>query len=174
MDTGNESCTNSFISSEDIREPATWITIIANNNFPNQDVFFKDIRLNCNGTIRSIIVGANHSANQPNFPELRIWHNGQFSSPHLSIVLNTSYEIIDNATWYNISQPISVTEGDILGINQPTFDTAGTVIFYQRHNGPEIYVRMSNSEFESANANHYPLISVIFGKSVLLIMFLTV
>ena len=63
--------------------------------------------------------------------------------------------------WYNLSLPIPVKKDDFLGIyNYLPKDEADCLIYYQKYNGPINYYPNSS---ETGN-NHYPLLSVVFGK----------
>ncbi len=165
--TGNDSCTSGFISSDDIKEPATNITsVIPASTNQNALVLFKDIKIKCNGTIKSVIIGAKLYPDRTHFPLLQLWHYGNYSAPYLEIELNNSYMDIDGVSWYNVSQPIVISSADelLLGIYQPNCNNAEICIYYQQFNGPENYQRTDNNELQILNRNHYPLISILFGK----------
>ena len=168
------SCTSRFISSEDIKEPATNIASVIPAELQDQDTFFEDIKIKCNGTIKSVLIGAKHDDTKVELPVLQLWHCGNYSAPYLEIRLNNSYMDKDGVSWYNISQPIVISSGHVLllGIYQPNCSNAQTCIYYQKFSGPEnFYVNNNdNSKLESANRNHYPLISIVFGNCCYIII----
>ncbi len=129
---------------------------------------FKDIKIKCNGTIKSVIIGAKHYPDRANdqFPLFQLWHYGNYSTPYLKIELNNS-NVHEDVSWYNVSQPIVISFGDVLllGIYQPDCSNAEICIYYQQFDGPENFQRTdSNDELQALDRNHYPLISILFGK----------
>ena len=166
MNAGDDSCTSGFISSEDIKEPATNITSVVADFYWN--VFFKNIKIKCNGTIKSVLIGAKHYPDRKQFPSLRFWHYGNYSTPYLEIRLNNSEVLEDGVSRYNMSQPIDISSDDLLGIYQPNCSNAQTCIYYQQYSGPGNYRRRKNDNYSYLNLltdrNHYPLISIVFGN----------
>ncbi len=132
---------------------------------------YEDIGFTCNGYITGVVVGAeDNTASTTNPPEIRIWRtngNGGYAQTGPVIPLYYNDATSDLSTqylrWYNLSEPVSVLDGDILGIYhyQPT-SGADSIIYYQRFSGPVNYYA-SNSV---TGFNVYPLVSVVVGKSV--------
>ena len=165
-------CLSGFISSKDIEQQVRFITRVDNrynNNF-GVNLFYKDIGFSCNGSITGVVVGAeDNAASTTNPPEIRIWRsncNGGYNQTGPVIPLYYNNATSDLSTqylrWYNLSEPVSVLDGDILGIYhyQPTSE-ADSIIYYQRFNGPANYHANNNMP---TGFNMYPLVSVIFGK----------
>ena len=66
----------------------------------------------------------------------------------------------DYLRWYNLSVPVPVQQGDVLGIfNQ--IDQPDAIIYHQQYSGPLNYY----STDVSTGSNEYPLVSVIVGQS---------
>ncbi len=137
---------------------------------------YEDIRFSCNGSITEVVVGAeDNAASTTNPPEIRIWRsngNGGYNQTGPVIPLYYNDVTSDLSTqylrWYNLSEPVSVLDGDILGIYhyQPT-SGADSIIYYQGYSGPVNY-HASNSD---TGFNFYPLVSVVVGKSVNMYLF---
>ena len=69
----------------------------------------------------------------------------------MSIILNDD-SIVSNAgnvIWYNVSEPVSIIAGDLLGIYQPPLDMSRTVIYYQNNNGPANHYIDTNNELQA-------------------------
>ena len=132
------------------------------NNSNNRS--FPDIGFTCNGNITHIIIGA-QDQNGTQFPQIRFWRlsdGGEYeqTGSSYSLVYNDANDTsTTNLRWYNLSQPIQVQNGDILGINQPRKMNSDLTIYYQKESGPPNY---DNNGI--LNINDYPLVSVIFGK----------
>ncbi len=158
-----------FISSKEIEEQARFITAVSKmyDNSYEEKLFYKDIRFTCNGSITEVVVGAeDNTASTTNPPEIRIWRsngNGGYNQTGPVIKLYYNNATSDLSTqylrWYNLSEPVSVLDGDILGIYQPT-SQEDSIIYYQRFNGPANY----HANNMPTGFNTYPLVSVVFGK----------
>ena len=165
---GDQSCISEFISADEIRTEAKKITLV-DDEYSGTERLYKDIKFTCEGYITHVIIGTMNLPSNSNPPEIRLWRSN---------VDNTGYEqtgqsmqlAYDDATqdvstpylrWYNLSSPIPVQQGDFLGIyNFLPKDEADCLIYYQKYNGPINYFPNSS---ETGN-NHYPLLSVFFGK----------
>ena len=132
------------------------------------DRFYKDIQFTCDGNVTHVVIGAkNNIGKSSNPPEVRFWRNsGDIYTQSESVIklyYENATEVLSNEflRWYNLSVPVSVQKGDILGIYQylPTSE-ANSVIYYQEYSGPRSY--KTNSEL--TGYNEYPLVSVIFGE----------
>ena len=60
---------------------------------------------------------------------------------------------------YNLSQPIQVQNGDVLGIFQPSVMDSDSRLYFQVVSGPLNYNENGNLN----NRNRYPLVSVVIG-----------
>ena len=160
---------SSFISSKEIEEQARFISRV-NKTYDNTfgvDLFYKDIGFTCNGAITKVVVGAeDNKTYTTNPPEIRIYRSngiGGYNQTGPVIPLYYNNATLDVSTqylrWYNLSEPVTVLDGDILGIYQPT-SQADSVIYYQRFNGPANY----HANNMPTGYNMYPLVSVVFGK----------
>ena len=162
---------SAFISSKEIEEQARFITTVRKtyDNTFGVDLFYEDIGFSCNGSITGVVIGAeDNTANTTNPPEIRIWRsdgNGRYAQTGPVIPLYYNNATSDVSTqylrWYNLSEPVSVLDGDILGIYhyQPIIE-ADSIIYYQRFSGPANY----HANNMPTDYNMYPLVSVIFGK----------
>ena len=154
-------CISGFISSNDIKIQAREIAKV--ESFNNKIRYFPDIGFTCNGNITHIIIGAKDQ-NGTELPQICFWRpldGGKYEQT------GSSYSFVyDNANdpsnlrWYNLSQPIQVQNGDVLGIYQPMKMNSDLTIYYQKESGPPNY---DNNGILN-NKNDYPLVSVIFGK----------
>ena len=96
--------------------------------------------------------------------EIRFWRlsdGGEYeqTGSSYSLVYNDANDpSTTNLRWYNLSQPIQVQNGDVLGIYQPHDNDMR--LYYQENSGPPNYNRNGNVNTE----NNYPLVSVIFSK----------
>lgn len=138
--------------------------------------FYKDIGFNCNGAITKVVIGARNNPGQSsNPPAIQIWRNNGSgytpSGPFIPLPYNDASIASDISTeylrWYNLSDPVLVSEGDVLGVYhyQPT-SSADSIIYYQWYNGPANFYT-SDSVNSPTGYNLYPLVSVVFGKIIL-------
>ena len=127
--------------------------------------FFPDIGFTCDGNITQIIIGA-RDYSQSQLPQIRFWRlsdGGEYeqTGSSYSLVYNDANDpSTTNLRWYNLSQPIQVQNGDVLGIYQPHQHDNDMRLYYQENSGPPNY----NSNGNVNTENNYPLVSVIFSK----------
>ena len=170
LPTGNNmSCINNsaFISKNQIKMEPQKITVV-DDEYSSNETLFKDIKFNCDGKITHVIIGTKNLSSTLNPPEIRLWKrkNGTgYERTGQSMQLAYDDATQDVSTpylrWYNLSSPISVQKDDFLGIfNYLPKDDADCLIYYQKYIGPINYYPNSS---ETGN-NHYPLLSVVFGK----------
>ena len=156
-------CINGFISSNEIKIQARKITEV--KGYDNHERFFPDIGFTCNDNITHIIIGA-EDQNGTQLPQIRFWRlsdGGEYeqTGSSYSLLYNDGNDpSTTNLRWYNLSQPIQVQNGDVLGIYQPIRDNSDLLLYYQENNGPPNYEINGNMD----DKNNYPLVSVIFGK----------
>ena len=136
------------------------------SGYNNTERFFPDIGFTCNGNITHIIIGA-EDQNGTESPQIRFWRksNGTLykqTGTNYSLVHDYTYDpSTTNLRWYNLSQPIQVQNGDVLGIYQPMEMNSVLILYYQENNGPPNYESNGNI---SDGENDYPLVSVMFCK----------
>ena len=86
-------------------------------------VLFPGMNFTCNGSIQSLIFGAQWQNNSSSFPELQIWRpNGSYSfSKVRSTLINMTGEntSITELYQYNLTSPLAFGPGDVLGYYQP-------------------------------------------------------
>ena len=156
-------CISGFISSVEIKIQAREITRV--RGYSNDERFFPDIGFTCNGNITHIIIGAQDD-DGIEFSQIRFWRlsdEGEYeqTGSSYSLVYNNANDpSTTNLRWYNLSQPIQVQNGDVLGIYQPYFLDSDLILYYQENSGPLNHDENGNIEYD----NDYPLVSVIFGK----------
>ena len=87
-------------------------------------VIFPGMNFTCNGSIQSLIFGAQWQGNSSSFLELQIWRpNGSYSfSKVRSTLINMTGEdtSITELYQYNLTSPLAFGSGDILGYYQPS------------------------------------------------------
>ena len=85
-------------------------------------VLFSGMNFTCNGSIQSLIFGAQWQGNSSSFPELQIWRpQGSYSySKVRSTLINMTGENTLQLYQYNLTSPLAFGPGDILGYYQPT------------------------------------------------------
>ena len=165
-------CISGFISSDEIKEQAREITRVGGYN--NTERFFPDIGFTCNGNITHIIIGAVHQ-NRTQFPQIHFWRlsdRGEYeqTGSSYSLVYNDANDpSTTSVRWYNLSQPIQVQNGDVLGIHQPSEMHSDLTLYFQKISGPPNYDTKGNK-----GDNHYPLVSVIFGRCLVIYMSYTI
>ena len=161
-------CISGFISLHEIKIQAREITRVSGYN--NDDRFFPDIGFTCNGNITHIIIGAKHQ-NGMNLLRIRFWRlsdgreckqTGLFCSPVYNDANDPS---TTNLRWYNLSQPIQIQNGDALRISQPMESNSDLILYYQENSGPPNHNMNGNVRDEE---NDYPLVSVIFGRCLVI------
>ena len=163
-------CLSGFISSDEIKIQAREITRVRGYN--NRQRLFLDIGFTCNGNITHIIIGA-EDQNGMELPQIRFWrlsHGVEYeqTDSFYSLVYNDANDTsTTNLRWYNLSQPIQVQNGDVLGINQPMESNSDLILYYQQNSGPPNYDMNGN---EHDRENDYPLVSVIFGRCLVIYM----
>ena len=154
-------CISGFISSDEIKIQAREITRVI--GYRNDERFFPDIGFTCNTNITHIIIGAEDDGGNE-LSQIRFWRlsdGGEYeqTGTNYSLVYNDANDpSTTNLRWYNLSQPIQVQNGDVLGIYQPHDNDMR--LYYQENSGPPNYNENGNIEDD----NDYPLVSVIFGK----------
>ena len=164
-------CLSGFISSDEIKIQAREITRMRRYN--DDENFFPDIGFTCNGNITHIIIGAENDDGTL-LPQIRFWRlsdGGEYEQTGLSysLVYNDANDpSTTNLRWYNLSQPIQVQNGDVLGIIQPAI--SDLILYYQENSGPPNY----DSNGNIIDENDYPLVSVIFGKCLVIYMCYTI
>ena len=155
-------CISGFISSNEIKIQAREITCVIDYYLER---YFPDIGFTCNGNITHIIIGAEEDGGNE-LSQIFLWRlsdGGEYeqTGSSYSLVYNDANDpSTTNLRWYNLSQPIQVQNGDVLGIYQPRQDDNDMRLYYQENSGPPNYNRNGNVN----NQNNYPLVSVIFGK----------
>ena len=159
-------CINGFISSDEIKIQARKITSVS--GYSNiQSAFqriFPDIGFTCNCNITHIIVGT-QDQNETQLPQIRFWRlpdGGKYEqtgSSYLLVYNDANDPSTGNLRWYNLSQPIQVQNGDVLGIFQPGMMDSDSRLYFQDISGPPNY----NGNGNSNNQNRYPLVSVVIG-----------
>ena len=124
--------------------------------------FFPDIGFTCDGNITHIIIGA-RDYSQSQLPGICFWRlsdEGEYeqTGPSYSLVYDDANDpSTTNLRWYNLSQPIQVQNGDVLGIYQPVWWNSDFFLHYQLYSGPPNYNENGNVD----DNNNYPLVSVI-------------
>ena len=165
-------CSVGFISEEDIAVKAGMITTVDDTYSTTfgTEIFYKDIKFTCDGIITHVIIGTKDNPGQSsNPPEIRFWRNSNNVYTQSGSVIKLYY---NNATedvsseylrWYNLSIPVPVQKGDVLGIYhfQP-INKADSIIYYQQYSGPVNY----HSSLMKTGYNLYPLVSIVFRELV--------
>ena len=107
-------------------------------------------------------------------PQIRFWRlsdGGEYEQTGSSYSLNDdNHPSTTNLRWYNLSQPIQVQNGDVLGIDQPLERDSDLLLYYQENSGPPNY----DENGDIINDNDYPLVSVIFGRCLVIYMSYTI
>ena len=160
-------CLSGFISSDEIKIQAREITSV--RGYSNMQSafqrFFPDIGFTCNSNITHIIIGA-QDQNETQSPQIRFWGlsgGGEYEQTgrNYSLVYNDANDpSTTNLKWYNLSQPIQVQNGDVLGIFQPGVMDSDLRLYFQEFSGPPNHNGIGNL---NQNQNHYPLVSVVIG-----------
>ena len=157
-------CISGFISSDEIKIQAREITRV--RGYSNTQSFpglFPDIYFACNGSITHIIIGAKDDDGN-GLPQICFWRlsdGGEYeqTGTSCSFAYNDANDpSTTNLRWYNLSQPIQVQNGDVLGISQ--IEDSDLNLYYQLNSGPPNY----DYNGHITDINNYPLVSVIFGK----------
>ena len=137
------------------------------SGYNNTERFFPDIGFTCNGNITHIIIGAKDQ-NGTQLPQIRFWRlsdGGKYerTGSSYSLVYNDANDpSTTNLRWYNLSQPIQVQNGDVLGIFQPIEMYSDLRLYFQVNSGPPNYNGNGNLNL-IRNQNRYPLVSVVIG-----------
>ena len=84
-------------------------------------VIFPGMNFTCNGSIQSLIFGAQWQGNSSSFPELQIWRpNRSYSySKVRSTLINMTGENTLQLYQYTLTSPLAFGPGDVLGYYQP-------------------------------------------------------
>ena len=133
--------------------------------YSSNERFFPDIGFTCNGIITHIIVGAEDD-NGTQLPQIRFWRlseGGEYEqtgSSYSLVYSDANDPSTTNLRWYNLSQPIQVQNGDVVGIYQPYYINSDLRLYYQENSGPLNYYEDGDMDED----NDYPLVSVIFSK----------
>ena len=112
-----------------------------------------------------IIIGAEDD-DGTQLPQIRFWRlsdGGEYEqtgSSYSLVYIDANDPSTTNLRWYNLSQPIQVQNGDVLGISQPYYRNSDLRLYYQKNSGPPNYDEDGNKDDD----NNYPLVTVIFCK----------
>ena len=164
-------CASGFITLESLEMNSRLITIVGTVSYCINR-FYKAINFNCTGVITHVIAGAkwNNSEEANNSPEVRLWRSSNGSTytqsgPKIKLDYTTSFQdsSVKYLRWYNLSKPVSVQQGDVVGIYQPPAD-AESILYYQGYSGPLQYCENETDQHSVLEYNVYPLLSVIFSK----------
>ena len=112
-------CTSGFMSRERMD---TLMHGVGRKRFlDTAQVLFPGMNFTCNGSIQSLIFGAQWQGNSSSFPELQIWRpqGNQSFSKIKSTLINMTGENTSKLYQYNLSSPLAFGPGDILGYYQP-------------------------------------------------------
>ena len=163
-------CISGFMSSDEIKIQAREITRV--RGYDDVQRFFADIGFTCNGKITHIIIGAEDDDGTL-LPQIGFWRLSEGreyeqTGTNYSLVYNDANDpSTTNLRWYNLSQPIQVQNGDVLGIYQPMEMDSDLILYHQENNGPPNYE-------SNGNIIDYPLVSVIFGRCLVICMCYTI
>ena len=124
---GNQAsnCTSGFMSRE--RMDLLLDGVGSKHIFNDAQGIFPGMNFTCNGSIQSLIFGAQWQGNSSSFPELQIWRqNGNHSySKVRGTLINMTGENSLNLYQYTLTSPLAFGKGDILGYYQPASSQLG-------------------------------------------------
>ena len=162
-------CTSGFMSRE--RMDILLHRVGKKRFLDTAQVIFPGMNFTCNGSIQSLIFGAQWQGNSSSFPELQIWRpqgNQSFSKVR-STVINMTGENTSQLYQYNLSSPLAFGPGDILGYYQPTsplglyfeWDGRGQLGYFFTTRKQSNYLIVSDSQ---SFDNIQLLLDVVTGK----------
>ena len=165
-------CSVGFLSEEDIKAKARMVTTVNDAYLTTfgTDIFYKDIKFTCDGIITHVIIGTKNNLEQSsNPPEMRFWRSSNDvytqSESAIKLYYNNATEDVSSEylRWYNLSIPVPVQKGDVLGIYhfQP-INKADSIIYYQQYSGPVNYYNSSGK----IGYNLYPLVSMVLRELI--------
>ena len=136
-----EGCANGFIQLDMLRTVAQKILdgSESTNRLSNELRLIPDWNFTCNGTITSILLGADiRSSGVSLYPEVQIWRRTDPSSPDREYTIVWSEEIKLDAGYfspsgvleYRLSNPFNFQAGDIFGVYQPSQSNSVVRIYY--------------------------------------------
>ena len=138
----------------------------------------------CTGTITSLLLGADVrtevNGSRDQYPEVQIWRTGSFDSyvrrSRTNITLTVGNSSTDGVLQYNLANPISIQDGNLLGVYQPPESDSVVRLYYIDDPSAPVANFRNNSNaplnfiLPSANpatiSNHHVLILPITGKTV--------
>ena len=117
-------CTSGFMSRERID---LLMDGVGNKRIFNAQVLFPGMNFTCNGSIQSLIFGAQWQGNSSSFPELQIWRpsGSQSYSKVGGTLINMTGENSLKFYQYTLTSPLAFGKGDILGYYQPASSQLG-------------------------------------------------
>ena len=117
-------CTSGFMSRERID---LLLDGVGNKCIFNAQVLFPGMNFTCNGSIQSLIFGAQWQGNSSSFPELQIWRlsGSQSYSKVGGTLINMTGENSLKFYQYTLTSPLAFGKGDILGYYQPASSQLG-------------------------------------------------
>ena len=135
-------------------------------------------KFNCNGNITSLLLGVELKEGKSEYPEIQVWRR---TSTRFNLISSRAINLTsgtfstDGVIRYDLSPPLSVEAGDMLGVKQPKKDETAVQIFYQQdHFAPYAYHLSRDDNTFLVNAGiisqQYILLSVITGIAVHLIL----
>ena len=123
---GNQAsdCTSGFMSRERID---LLLDGVGDKHILNAQAIFPGMNFTCNGSIQSLIFGAQWQGNSSSFPELQIWRprGNQSYSKVRCTVINMTGESSLKLYQYTLTSPLAFGKGDTLGYYQPASSQLG-------------------------------------------------
>ena len=109
------------------------------------------LNFTCNGTITSLLLGADVRSGRSSYPEVQIWRLNSMGTHYdridrSSIVLDPGDFSPDGVFRYTLPAPLPFQSGDVLGFYQPRrIDSVVRLYNIQESSSPTIYSQSSNA-----------------------------
>ena len=168
-----ESCTEGFITREQLADEAFLIGDFADPNQDNQQLIIPNMTFTRSGSVVRWTFVARYNASATQYPELQVWREnttGTYVKVGSTGNMEPNQTAYLNVYEYVLDCPLQVLAGDVLGIYQPSnrnsrlqlsfLSDSNYVNWYTEVSGPQDTFIVTNSR--SLTNNVLPLVAVFF------------
>ena len=174
-------CTSGFMSRERMDLLLHGVTVRGNKRVFGHRItqgIFPGMNFTCDGSIQSIIFGAQWQGSSSSFPELQIWrpHGSHSYSKVRGTLINMTGENTSKLYQYTLTSPLAFGKGDVLGYYQPTsqlglyFELDGQGQLGHLYTTSQVSNELDVSDSTNFN-NVQLLLNVVTGKCMILFSF---
>ena len=128
-----ESCTEGFITREQLADAAFLIGDFADPNQDNQQLIIPNMTFTRSGSVVRWTFAARYNASATQYPELQVWREnttGTYVKVESVGNMEPAQTAYLNVYEYVLDPPLQVLVGDVLGIYQPSFENSRVQLLF--------------------------------------------